>query len=182
MSDDPEFRRYRPGDTNAVWEVHDRAFRAAPVEHDPELDRHLRHVERSFLDPGGEFLVATVPVPPADPLPYPPDGERIVAIGGFLPSTAPAATVRPGSPVEADPGTVEVKSVRVDPAFRRHGYARRLVTALETRARDAGFERAVLDTGQDLSAARTLYESLGYDRVGRESFEEFGLVYYRKEI
>jgi ribosomal protein S18 acetylase RimI-like enzyme len=175
-------RRYRPTDRNAVWTVHERAFRAAPVDHDPELNRALRHVSRTFLDGGGDFLVGTLAAPPADPGEYGPADERIAATGGYLPSTADASTVRPGSPVEADERTVEVKSVRVDPAFQRRGFARTLVSELETRARAAGFERAVLDTGEDLTAAQSLYESLGYDRAGEESYRQFELVYFEREL
>jgi ribosomal protein S18 acetylase RimI-like enzyme len=176
------FRRYAPTDKNAVWSVHERAFRAAPVEHYPELNRKLRHVSRTFLDDGGDFLVGTLEVPPADPGEYGPDDERITAMGGYLPSTADVATVRPSSPVEADERTIEVKSVRVDPAFQRRGFARALVSELESRARAAGFERAVLDTGADMVAAQSLYESLGYDRAGEESYRQFELVYFEKEL
>jgi ribosomal protein S18 acetylase RimI-like enzyme len=175
-------RRYDPADKNAVWTVHERAFRAAPVEHYPELNRKLRHVDRAFLENGGEFLVGSVPVPPADPREYGPANERIAAMGGYLPSTADASTVRPGSPVEADERTVEVKSVRVDPAFQRRGFARTLVSELESRARAAGFERAVLDTGEDLTAAQSLYESMGYEDAGREEFRGFELVYYETAL
>jgi len=183
-------RRYEPPDKNAVWEVHDRAFRAAPVEQYPELNRHLRHVPERYLDPGGEFLVATVPVPPAepardrdgDPLGYGREGERVVGIGAVLPSTAAASTVRPSAPVDPDDRTVEVRSVRVDPDFQRRGIGRSLMTSLHERARERGFERAVLDTGVDMEPAQRLYESLGYERVGRESFREFELVYYERSV
>jgi ribosomal protein S18 acetylase RimI-like enzyme len=173
-------RRYDPAEKNAVWSVHERAFRAAPVEHYPELNRTLRHVEDTFED--GEYLVGTLPVPPADPGEYGPGDERIAAIGGYLPSVSEAATVRPGSPVEADARTAEVKSVRVDPDFQRRGFGRALVSGLESRARDEGYERVVLDTGQDMLAAQSLYESMGYEPAGEESFREFELVYYRKAL
>jgi ribosomal protein S18 acetylase RimI-like enzyme len=188
--DDVSIRPYVPADKNAVWEVHDRAFRAAPVPRYPELNRHLRHVPDRYLDPGGEFLVATVPVPPAepvrgpdgDPLEYGRAGERVVGLGAFLPSTVEESTVRPGAPVDPDSSTVEIRSVRVDPEFQRRGIARSLMTELHDRARERGFERAVLDTGVDMDAAQRLYESLEYERVGRESFLEFELVYYERPL
>lgn len=177
-------RRYDDGDRNAVWAVHDRAFRASPVDFDPELDRHLRRVPSTFPDQGGAFLVGTLAVPPAPPDPEGrgSDGERVVAAGGYLPTTADAASVRPSSPVDPDPGTAELRSVRVDPAVQGRGYGRRLVRALERRAREAGFERLVLDTNVALTAARGLYESLGYRAVGRERLEPSGveLVCYER--
>lgn len=178
----PRIRRYDPGDRNAVWQVHDRAFGHAHLDHDPELDRHLRHVEARFLDEGGEFLVAVVDVPPADPAEYGHDGERVVGFGGFLPSTCDTSSVRPTSPVDADPETAEVKSLRVDPAFQRRGAARSLMRELESRAADRGFERAVLDTGEGLTAAQSLYASLGYDRAGTESLRGYELIYYEREL
>lgn len=187
---EPTIRRYESGDKNAVWEVHDRAFRAAPVPQYPELNRHLRHVPERYLEPGGEFLVATVPVPPADPargpdgdpLEYGRDGERVVGMGAYLPSTVAESSVRPSAPVDPDESTVEIRSIRVDPEFQRRGVARSLVAELHERARRRGFDRAVLDTGVDMAAARALYESLGYESVGRESFREFELVYYERSL
>ena len=84
------------------------------------------------------------------------------------------------SPVDRDPGTAEVRSLRVDPAFQGRGYGRRLVRALEDRARAAGFERVVLDTNVRLTGARELYESLGYEEAGRESLDGVALVYYER--
>lgn len=175
-------RRYEPPDENAVWLVHDRAFRLSDLEFYPELNRHLRHIQDSYLDPGGEFLVAVADVPPAEPVAYGRDGERVVGVGGFVPSTCETASLRPDSPVSAGDRTVVVKSVRVDPDFQRRGIARSLMAELEARARDAGFERSVLDTGEDLTAAQSLYESLGYEVVGRETVAGFGLVFYEKRL
>lgn len=178
MTDHPPVRlRAYDGERDAVWAVHDRAFCASPVEFDPELDRHLRDIERTFRDPAA-FLVGVVDVPP-DPDGRGPEGERVVAVGGVLPATADAASVR-SSPVDADPGTAELRSLRVDPAFQGRGYGRRLVRALERRARAAGFERVVLDTNVRLTAARGLYESLGYEEAGRESLDGVALVYHER--
>lgn len=171
-------------DRNAVWAVHERAFRAAPIAFDPELDRHLRHPRRTFVAADGDFLVGTLPVPPASPDPdgRGSDDERVVAVGGYLPTTADASSVRPASPVDPAPDTAEVRSVRVDPDFQRRGYGRRLVETLEDRAREAGFERAVLDTNVALTGAQALYESLGYQPVGREPFGDVELVYYERPL
>jgi len=184
MTHRPSLRvRAYDGARDAVWSVHDRALRASPVAFDPELDRHLRSVRKTFLGPA-TFLVGVVDVPPApaDPDGRGPEGERVVAVGGVLPTTADAASIRPSSPVDPDPGSVEVRSLRVDPAFQGRGYGRRLVRELEDRARAVGFERAVLDTNVRLTAARGLYESLGYEETGRESFDAGELVYYERSL
>lgn len=192
MTDEFAIRRYRPAQKNAVWAVHDRAFRASPVEFLPDMNRYLRRIPEFFLEPGGEFLVATVPVPPgdpsgsgatsADPPDYGPDDERVVGVGGYLPSTAEGSSVRPGAPVDPDEGTAEVRSVRVDPDFQRRGIGRTLVRELEDRAREAGFERMVLDTGAGMEPARALYRSLGYERAGTESIDGFELVHFEREL
>lgn len=189
MTEDVTIRRYDPGDRNAVWAVHDRAFRASPVEFDPEMNRYLRRIPDFFPDSSGEFLVATVPADRGatggtrpDPTEDAPGDERVVGCGGFLPSTAEGSSVRPSAPVDPDGETAEIRSVRVDPDHQRRGVGSALVTGLQERAREAGFDRMVLDTNVDLAGARGLYRSLGYDPVGREAAHGFELVYFEREL
>lgn len=146
-------RRYRPEDAAAVWNVHEAAFRASPLTFVEEaaVDEDLLAIEEHYLDRGGEFLVGEVG-----------DGPRcsevdrgIVAAGGFLP---------------VDGETIEIKRMRVHPAFQRRGYAREVLDALESRARSARFEVAELETIEPLRAARAFYESAGYEVV--ERFEQ----------
>lgn len=139
---DLRVRRYDESDKEAVWRVHERAFRAALPAFYPAVDRDLRDVPGTYLA-DGEFLV----------------GERageVVACGGFLP---------------AGDGAVELKRLRVLPKCWRQGYGRALVEALERRAREAGHERVVLDTSEHLQAAQALYRSLGYRQVDTEHHE-----------
>ncbi|WP_164659538.1 GNAT family N-acetyltransferase [Tropicibacter sp. Alg240-R139] len=69
-----------------------------------------------------------------------------------------------------DDGTAEVKSVHVAAAARGRGLARDLMTHLETQARNSGATALVLETGaahlEEYSAARKLYEALGYNYCG----------------
>ncbi|MCO8242911.1 GNAT family N-acetyltransferase [Haladaptatus sp. AB643] len=57
----------------------------------------------------------------------------------------------------------------VEPVHRREGRARRLLqTALDS-ARDRGCARISLTVHEKNEAARSLYESMGFELVGRES-------------
>lgn len=76
--------------------------------------------------------------------------ERIVATGALT---------------EADAGTVEVSRVGVHPDYRRSGLARRVLDALESRARTRGYPRLVLQTGFRQHGAIALYEGSGWTRI-----------------
>ncbi len=60
------------------------------------------------------------------------------------------------------PGTVEIKRMYVEPAFRRRGLARVLIAALEESASAAGHRSVVLNTGLRQPEALALYEAVGY--------------------
>ncbi|MES2172031.1 MAG: GNAT family N-acetyltransferase, partial [Actinomycetota bacterium] len=57
---------------------------------------------------------------------------------------------------------LEVKKVIVDGRFRGLGISRLLMAELETAAREHGYRRLVLQTGDLQPAAIALYESIGY--------------------
>lgn len=65
-------------------------------------------------------------------------------------------------------GFALVYDLEVEKAHRRRGAGRALMLALEERARALGAPGVILDagTGEDFAAARGLYESLGYRRIG----------------
>ncbi|MFD1512129.1 GNAT family N-acetyltransferase [Halomarina rubra] len=153
-------RRYEPPDENAVWTVHDRAFRASPMEFFPWYNRYLRHVPETFLDAGGEFLVGVVTERDGRAETETTDG-RVVAIGGFLPVDDGGTR---DDAIETDTvRTAELRSLRVDPSAQRRGYGKTLVRDLEHRARRRGFERMTLHTEPALAAAQAFYRSLGYE-------------------
>lgn len=148
-------RSYEPADADAVWRVHEAAIRASAIEFHPDApDDDLRDVRSAYAD--GRFLVGLV------------DGT-VVATGGFT---------------WIDEGAVEVRRMRVDPEHQRRGYGRQMLAAIEGRAVAAGAERAVLETHEDLVAARGLYESTGYREVGREPIPvgDAALVEYEKSL
>lgn len=152
MAVELSIRRYEAGDKNAVWRLHERAYRHALDEFYPQLDRDLRHIPSAYLD-DGEFLVGTL------------EGQ-IVAIGGF-------------QPVESD--AVEIRRMRVNPDLQRRGYATAVLNALEARASRRGFDRAVLLTSELLSAAVAFYRAADYRVVEREPHPEADLDLIRFE-
>jgi putative acetyltransferase len=81
------------------------------------------------------------------------DGE-LAGCGGFRPLH------------EADyPNACEMKRLYVRKAFRRFGIGRLLAQALVDRARETGYSTMLLDTLDDMEAARGLYETLGFEEV-----------------
>lgn len=153
MTPELAIRRFEPWDADRVWVVHERAMRASPLPfvEDAPADAPLSDITREYLDAGGEFLVGLV-------------GDEVVAIGGFQFETD-------------DVG--EIRHMRVDPAYQRRGYGSHLLAALEARARSAGAVRATLYTNEQLTAARQLYESNGYEQTGRDHHEPTGFVFLR---
>ena len=109
-----------------------------------------------FAAPGGTFVVASI------------DGEPIGCAG-----------------LRGRTGTeVELKRMYIRTAHRRRGHARRLLTALEARARALGYRRLVLETGTEQPEAIALYEREGYRPT--EGFghyaDEPGSRYYAKDL
>ena len=157
MSSELAVRRYEPADRERVWEVHERALRASPLEfvENAPADEDLTSVSETYLESDGEFLVGCVE-------------DEIVAVGGYQPR---------------GDETVEIRRMRVHPDYRRRGYGTELLRALENRARASGFDRFVLETHERLTAAQRLYERCGYEELEREPHPVTGdeFIRYEKE-
>ena len=69
---------------------------------------------------------------------------------------------RPSPNNEARGSTAYLTTAFVAPWARGHGLARRLIEAVETEARDDGFETLQLDVRATQTVAIHIYESLGY--------------------
>jgi ribosomal protein S18 acetylase RimI-like enzyme len=68
----------------------------------------------------------------------------------------------------------------VRPAFRRFGLGRVIAQALLDEARRAGYSVMLLDTLDDMEAARGLYASLGFEEVPPYYFSPIAGAHYLK--
>lgn len=82
--------------------------------------------------------------------------------GAFLVGYVNGRAVCCGGIKRLSADSCEIKKMYLVPELRGQGVARRLLVALEEKARELGFTVARLDTGPAQSSARALYESAGY--------------------
>ncbi|MGE8536290.1 GNAT family N-acetyltransferase [Chryseobacterium sp.] len=61
--------------------------------------------------------------------------------------------------------TVEIKRMFTDPEFRKKGLGSAIVKELENWAAELNFEKAVLETSQDLKSAISVYKKNGFYRI-----------------
>jgi GNAT superfamily N-acetyltransferase len=112
------------------------------IEYPPE---HVHAVDvESFHRNGGVFVVGY-------------DAEMPIACGALRP---------------VDRSEVELKRMYVVDSRRGRGVSRQILQFLETKARQLGFARLVLETGDAQHSAIRLYSTAGFDRI--ESFGEYG--------
>jgi putative acetyltransferase len=77
----------------------------------------------------------------------------------------------------------EMKRLYVRRAFRGFGLGRRLAQALIDRAQEAGYSNMLLDTLDDMEAARGLYEQLGFEEIPPYYFNPVpGAHYLRADL
>ena len=105
------------------------------------FDAELAELHAHYGAPQGGFLLAFV------------DGA-IAGCGGF----------RALADVDY-PNACEMKRLYVRPAFRRFGLGRLLAQALINGALESGYSTMLLDTLDDMEAARGLYEALGFEEI-----------------
>jgi GNAT superfamily N-acetyltransferase len=74
----------------------------------------------------------------------------------------------------------EMKRLFVRPGFRRFGLGRLLAQALLDEARGAGYSAMLLDTLDDMEAARELYATLGFEEIPPYYFNPIPGAHYLK--
>jgi ribosomal protein S18 acetylase RimI-like enzyme len=118
------------------------------------FEAELSSLPGEYVPPHGALLLATV------------DGE--VAGCGALRQLA-----------DVDyPNACEMKRLYVRPAFRRFGIGRLLTQALMDRGLQAGYSNLLLDTLDDMEAARGLYASLGFEEIAPYYFNPIPGAHY----
>ena len=78
------------------------------------------------------------------------------------------------------PNACEMKRLYVRRAFRRFGLGRLLARQLMDRAIEAGYSTMLLDTLDDMEAARNLYETLGFEEIPPYYFNPVPGAHYLK--
>lgn len=76
------------------------------------------------------------------------------------------------------PNACEMKRLYVRPAFRRFGLGRLLAQALMDRGLQSGYSSLLLDTLDDMEAARGLYASLGFEEIPPYYFNPIAGAHY----
>jgi putative acetyltransferase len=120
------------------------------------FEAELASLPGDYAAPGGALLLATV------------DGEP-AGCGAFRPL-----------PDVDYPDACEMKRLFVRRAFRRFGLGRLLTRALLDRATEAGYSTLLLDTLDDMEAARGLYAALGFVEVPPYYFNPIPGAHYLK--
>ena len=105
------------------------------------FDDELRNLPGEYAEPRGALLLAQV------------NGE-----------IAGCCALRPLDGCDYS-NAAEMKRLYVRPAFRGLGLGRQLAEAILDAARHAGYACVLLDTLDDMEAARALYEDLGFEEV-----------------
>jgi putative acetyltransferase len=120
------------------------------------FEAELAGLPGEYEPPGGSLLLAWV------------DGE-LAGCGCFRPLP------------DADyANACEMKRLYVRPAFRRFGLGRLLAQALIDAATQAGYSAMLLDTLDDMEAARELYASLGFEEIPPYYFNPIPGAHYLK--
>jgi GNAT superfamily N-acetyltransferase len=95
----------------------------------------------------------------------PPVGAFFVGYVDERPVMIGAWRLRPDVNRLGSTRAAEVKRMYVAPPARRQGLAQRMLTHLETTARDAGADVMILETGTAQPEAMALYVAAGYEHV-----------------
>jgi len=105
------------------------------------FEAELADLAHCYAEPNGLLLLAYV-------------DDALAGCGAFRPC-----------PESDYANACEMKRLYVRPSFRRYGLGRILAQTLIERATQAGYSTILLDTLDDMEAARELYTSLGFEEI-----------------
>jgi ribosomal protein S18 acetylase RimI-like enzyme len=120
------------------------------------FEQELAELPGDYAEPAGALLLALI------------DGE-----------VAGCGAMRPLTDVDY-PNACEMKRLYVRRAFRRFGLGRQLAEALIDGARQGDYSSMLLDTLDDMEAARGLYETLGFYEIPPYYFNPIAGAHYLK--
>ena len=127
-------------------------------EYLPEApDEDLHAIESQYLTEEAEFLVGVV-------------NDTVVGMGAY---STPEQWKE--NYVEIEEETAELTRMRVDPEWQGQGIGKALYHELRRRARSAGYQHFILDTGTENTSAREFYEKVGFE-CQREISIDYGDV------
>jgi len=111
-------------------------------------------------------------------------GEYAAPRGGLLVASvngvfAGCCALRPLDAADY-PNAAEMKRLYVRPAHRGFGLGRLLVEGILDAARQSGYDCVLLDTLDDMEAARALYEELGFEEVPPYYYNPIAGAHYLK--
>ena len=120
----------------------------------------LAHADARATTPGVEYMRAAAAALP---------GPYVPPRGGLWLARAAGTGVGCVAlrPLDADADAAEIKRMYVDPAWRSRGVGRALLDALIAGARTRGYATLRLGTLHDMTAAQSLYQSLGFAPIAR---------------
>ena len=98
-------------------------------------------------------------IPSADP------AEVAAPLGAWVVAYLDGRPVGCGGVKRLDASSAELKRIYLDDSARGHGLGRRVLEQLEQHARDLGYERLRLDTGERQPQALGLFQSAGYQQI-----------------
>ena len=120
------------------------------------FERELAELPGEYAAPGGVLLLATVGGEPAG-----------------------CVALRPLTDVDYA-NACEMKRLYVRPAYRGRGLGRALAQSLMDHATRAGYAVMLLDTLDDMEAAREMYASLGFEEIPPYYFNPIAGAHYLK--
>ena len=157
LPDGLRMRRYEEADHDQVWALHLEGILGTTRDYpttDPKYDEDLTRLEEVYLGEGSNFWVVEAP-------------DGLVAMAAIS---------------RIDGATGRLRRMRVTEAWRRKGVAKALLDKAITFCRACGYDRLILDTTEQQTAAQRMYESAGFVKLGQRSLGPFVIYDYVLEL